>query len=70
MIKTSIIMNILRLSEGCIQYVSVKTLHYELLLKTDTPLVILTFICTVSLYSHWYVSLFHFLPFPLPRLLP
>lgn len=71
MIKTNIILNILRMSEGCIQYVSIKTLHYELVLKTDTSTSNSnTFIFTVLLCSHWYVSLFHFLPFPLPRLLP
>lgn len=57
------------MSEVCMQYVSVKILHYELVLKTDgCASSSNAFICSVSLYSHWYVSLFHFSPFPLPRL--
>lgn len=70
MIKMSIIRIVLKMPEVGIQYVSVKMLLYELVLKTVISTSNSnTFICSVSLYSH-HVSLFHFSPFPLPRLLP
>lgn len=71
MIKMNVIIIVLRMTEVCVQYVSVKILHYELVLKTEISTSnSRTSICSVSLSSHQYVSFFRFSPFPLPRLLP
>lgn len=53
--------NILRMSEGCIQYVSVKTPYYELVLKTDSS--------TSNSNTHLYcVSVFSLVCFSFPFL--
>lgn len=65
MIKRSIIWIVLRISKVCILWKYFIVISFKRLITSNSN----TFICSLSSYSHQYVSLFHFSPFPLPRLL-
>lgn len=62
----NIIWIVLRISKVCILWKYFIVISFKRLISSNSN----TFICSLSLYSHHYVSLFHFSPFPLPGSYP